>query len=250
MERALIAGLRARVLPAGTSFTAGEAATLAIAYGTVGFTAAVLHVSEGTSIWSVLGILFVVNAVTPGLAYVAVTASGGSTTAGVLSGWLVSTRFGLLASAVAPRLWPSRTKRAAAAYAAFDPNVALALREPTDSGVRRVYLASALAMVVPWWIGGVAGAAAGQAIGEPETLGLDAVFPAVLLVIVWPQLRVRSALVRALAAVAAALLLLEWTPGGVPVLVAACASLLAIAEGTTAEAATERVDEDGAEDSC
>ena len=38
--------------------------------------------------------------------------------------------------------------------------------------------------------------------------------------------------------------------GGVPVLVAACASLLALAEGTTAQAATERVDEDGAEDSC
>ena len=196
----------------------------------MGFTAAVLHVSEGTSVWAVLGILFVVNAVTPGLAYVAVSASGGSTTGGVLSGWLVSTRFGLLASAVAPRLWRSRAKRAVAAHSAFDPNVALALRERTDERVRLVYVASAVAMVVPWWIGGLAGAAVGQAIGDPETLGLDAVFPAVLLVIVWPQLRVRSALVRGLVAVAAALVLLEWTPGGVPVLVAAAASLLALAE--------------------
>lgn len=226
----MITRLRDRIVPPGTSFSAGEAVTLAIAYATVGFTAAVLHVSEGTSVWAVIGILFVVNAVTPGLAYVAVATSGGSTTAGVLSGWLVSTRFGLLASAIAPRLWASRLKRAAAAHASFDPNIALALRERTDDDVRRVYVASAVAMVVPWWIGGMAGAAVGRAIGDPETLGLDAVFPAVLLVIVWPQLRVRSSLVQALAAVVAALLLLEWTPGGVPVLVAAGASLLALAE--------------------
>lgn len=241
----MILRLRDLVVPPGTSFSAGEAATLAIAYATVGFTAAVLHVSEGTSIWAVLGILFVVNAVTPGLAYVAVATSGGSTTAGVLSGWLVSTRFGLLASAIAPRLWPSRLKRAAAAHVSFDPNVALALRERTDENVRRAYVASAAAMVVPWWVGGVAGAAVGQAIGDPETLGLDAVFPSVLLVIVWPQLRVRSGLVQALVAIAAALLLLEWTPGGVPVLVAAGASLLALAERDAERRATHAEPDDG-----
>ena len=59
-------------------------------------------------------------------------------------------------------------------------------------------------------------------------------FPAVLLVIVWPQLQRRSALVMALTAVVAALALLEPTPGGVPVLVAAAASLFALVERESA----------------
>lgn len=219
--------LKAWVLPTDTTFTPSEAAALAIAYFTVGLTVAVLHVSDGTSPMVMIASVFFVNSVTPTLAYAAVAASGGSTAAGIFSGWLVSTRFGLFAAAIAPRLWPSRTKRALAAHVAFDPNVAVAVREDHDEDARRVYVAAAFWLCVPWWIGGVLGTVIGSGLGDPKRLGLDAVFPAVLIAIVWPQLRERRPLTIALLAAIAALLLVEVTPGGVPILVAACAALLA-----------------------
>jgi len=224
----MIQALRDAALPPGATFKAGEAITIAFAYGSVGLTVTILHVSQGTSWIAMVGVLFLVNSVTPGLAYVAVVDSGGSATAGVLSGWLVSSRFGLFAAAIAPYLWPSRWKRAAAAHVAFDPNVALGLREADDLNKRRVYLASSAWMVVPWWIGGIIGILIGSAIGDPNTFGLDAIFPAVMLVIIWPQLRERDSLTIALVALIAALALVEITPGGVPALAAACAALLAL----------------------
>lgn len=217
-------------LPTDTLFLRGEAITLGFTYFTVGFTVAVLHVTEGTSPLVMIGSVFLVNSVTPTLAFAAVTASGGSTMSGVLSGWLVSSRFGLFAAAIAPRLWRSRVRRAAAAHVAFDPNVALAQREPDDLDARRVYVAASIWLCVPWWIGGTMGAIIGDQLGDANRLGLDAVFPAALLAIIWPQLQRRELLPVALLAVIAALALLEPSPGGVPVLVAACAAFLALRE--------------------
>lgn len=216
------------VLPTETGLAKTEAFTLGFTYFTVGFTVAVLHVTEGTSPLVMIGSVFLVNSVTPTLAFAAVAASGGSTTSGVLSGWLVSTRFGLFAAAIAPRLWPSRWRRAAAAHVAFDPNVALALREETDSDARRVFVAASIWLCVPWWVGGTLGALIGDQLGDANKLGLDAVFPAALLAIVWPQLRQRELLPIAISAAAIALLLLEPAPGGVPVLAGACAAVLAL----------------------
>ena len=222
------AQLRQWVLPSSTLFTSQEAATLGFTYFTVGLTVAVLHVTEGTSPLVMVASVFLVNSVTPTLAYAAVTASGGSTASGVLSGWLVSSRFGLFAAAIAPRLWPSKVKRAAAAHVAFDPNVALAQREANDLDARKVYVAASAWLCVPWWIGGVLGAIIGDRLGDAQALGLDAVFPAALLAIIWPQLRNASLAPIAMVAGLAALLLLQSTPGGVPVLVAACAAVLAL----------------------
>ena len=219
--------VRSWVLPTSTQFSQGEALTIGATYFTVGLTVAVLHVTEGTSPWVMIASVFLVNSVTPTLAFAAVLGSGGSTTAGVLSGWLVSTRFGLFAAAIAPRLWRSRAKRAVAAHAAFDPNVALAMREDADGDARRVYVAASFWLCVPWWVGGVLGAVIGSNLGDPDVLGLDAVFPAALLAIIWPQLADRDARMMALAAVVVALALVETTPGGIPVLAAASIAALA-----------------------
>jgi predicted branched-subunit amino acid permease len=171
--------------------------------------------------------IFLVNAVTPTLAFAAVTASGGTTASGVLGGWLVSTRFGLVAVAVAPRMWASRGKRSAAAHFAFDTNVALAQRESNDLNAQRVYVAASIWLCIPWWIGGVLGVIIGERLGDPQSLGLDAVFPAVLIAIIWPQLQDRTRTPIAGLAAAATLLLVEIAPGGVPVVVGACGALFA-----------------------
>ena len=224
----MIDRLRALLAPAGTQFTTGEGAAVGFTYFTVGLTVAVLHVSEGTAPGVMIASVFFVNAVTPTLAYAAVTASGGSTLAGILSGWLVAARFGLFGATIAPRWWPSKRKRAIAAHAIYDPNIALAMREEDDEDSRRVYTAASLWLVVPWWIGGTVGTFIGASLTDPGAFGLDAVFPAAILAIIWPQLRSRSGLTIGLLAMVIALALVETTPGGVPVLGGAVAALLAL----------------------
>jgi predicted branched-subunit amino acid permease len=219
-----------RHVPTGTELTRGEAWTIGFTYFTVAITVSVVHSTAGTEPWVIIGATLIVNSATATLAFAAVQGSGGTAVAGVMSGWLVSTRFGVLAAALGPRLWPSRWKRAIGAFSAFDPNVALAMREQDDTDARRVYVAMSLWLVLPWWVGSAVGVVIGEQLGDPQKLGLDAMFPALFTAIIWPQLRTRTAGVIALSGAAIALALVEPTPGGVPVLLAATAALLALVE--------------------
>ena len=54
---------------------------------------------------------------------------------------------------------------------------------------RRAFDLTAVLLFVGWNLGTVAGALAGQGLGNPQDLGLDAMFPAVFLALLAPQLR-------------------------------------------------------------
>ena len=219
-----------RLVPPGVRFSTGDAATLAVTYFTAGLAVSVLHVTQGTDPLVVIAAAFIVNSATSTLAFAAVTTTGGSTLAGVASGWLVATRFGLFAAALGPRLWPERWRRAVAAHMAFDPSVALALREGDDDAARKAFVAAGLWLCVPWWASAVIGALIADRLGDTDALGLDVVLPALLLAIIWPQLRERSGRVVAIVSMALALALVGFTPGGVPELVGGAAALLLLAQ--------------------
>lgn len=219
------------VPPEGSQLTRGELVALGMTYGSIGVAAAVVLVNGGTDRWVVILSAIVINAVTTQFAYVAALSSGGSTVAAVLSGWLVATRFGLLAAAIGPRLWPGGWRRLVASYAVFDPNTALATRETDDVVCRRVFTVTTLSMTVPWLVGSAVGAMLADRLGDPSRLGLDAVLPAVLLAIIWPQLRTSLGRLVALTAAAVALGLVEITPGGLPAIVAVGAAGWALRSG-------------------
>lgn len=216
----------------GTRVTRGELAALTLTYFSVGVATAIVLVEAGTDRWLVVASAFVINAATTQLAYVAALDGGGGPVTAVLSGWLVATRFGLLAAAIGPRLWPSGWRRLLAAYSVFDPNTALATREPDDASCRRAYAAATWFLVPPWLVGATVGAVLAGRLGDPTRIGLDAVLPAMLLAIIWPQLLTATGRLVAVVAVAIALGLVEVTPGGVPAIAATAAALVAIrAEG-------------------
>ena len=217
-----------RQIPTGTSLTVGEAWTIAFTYFTVAITVSLVHSTAGTPPWIIVAATLLVNSATATLAYAAVTAAGGSATAGVVAGCLTATRFGVLAAALAPRLWPERWKRAVAAFAAFDPNIALANREQKDVDVRRVYVAMSLWLVLPWWLGASLGAVIGDWISNPKALGMDAMFPALFVAIIRPQLTTNNARLIAILGAGIALALVEVLQGGLPFLVAALPALLAL----------------------
>ena len=231
-----------------------EAATIAVTYFTLAIPVAVLHTDAGTTPWLVLAAALIVNSATATVAFAAITAAGGGIFSGVLGGWLVSTRFGLLAAAVSPRLWPKKSAKAAAAWVAFDPNVALTLREPigpgpietgptetgpTETGPaaasqagfaasRRTYVTASLSLVVPWWLGTAVGILIGKYIDDFSVFGFDAMLPALFIAIIWPRLQERRTGAIGLAAAIVAVALIEPLPAGLSILAAAVVSFAAL----------------------
>jgi predicted branched-subunit amino acid permease len=84
----------------------------------------------------------------------------------------------------------------------------------------------------PCWVGGTAiGVFAGDLITDPEALGLDAIFPAFFLALLFEELRRgRFAVAAACIGGAIALALTPVAPAGVPVIAASAAALLGLAD--------------------
>ncbi|MEZ5232696.1 MAG: AzlC family ABC transporter permease [Acidimicrobiia bacterium] len=160
------------------------------------------------------------------LAYAAVILSGGSTAAAMVSALLVSSRFGLLAMSIANR-WPmSVWERIAAMQISGEPAVAAAITARDPAVARKLYWQVALSMAVGWVVGSAIGVALGNVIGDTKAIGLDAVFPAVLLGTVAAALRSRDSAVAAILGGVVAVVLVPIAPAGIPFLVAALAALV------------------------
>ena len=195
-----------------------DLATLCFAYFAVGVTVSVALVDRGASTGTILGAALFVYSATSELAYIAVDKAGGSMVAGVLSGWLVATRFGLLAVSLGRIMDGSVLRRSAAALNAFDPNVALAIQQTEPKRMLRTYWRVTAALLIGWWIGTLCGLLLGNVLGDTQRYGLDAVFPAALLAIIGGLLRRGDALLAALVGSLVCLALIPFVPAGIPIL--------------------------------
>jgi predicted branched-subunit amino acid permease len=74
----------------------------------------------------------------------------------------------------------------------------------------------------------VVGAIWGEKLGDPESLGLDAIYPAFFLALLLVEIKSRRALGVAALGALIALALVPVAPAGVPVLVASLASLVGL----------------------
>ena len=79
------------------------------------------------------------------------------------------------------------------------------------------------------WVGGTAaGSLFGEALGDPEAIGLDAAFPALFLALLWPYLRERDGRMAAALGALVALVLVPLAPPGVPLVAASLVCLLGL----------------------
>jgi 4-azaleucine resistance transporter AzlC len=83
-------------------------------------------------------------------------------------------------------------------------------------------------LYVCWTAGTVLGVLVGDVLGDPETYGLDAAFPALFLALLIPQIRSRTHLAAALLGAAIALALVPFTSPGVPIIAASAACLVGL----------------------
>ena len=159
----------------------------------------------------------------------AVLAAGGDAVTAILAGVLLNLRFVPMGIALAPSLSGGLLGRAAVGQALIDASWAMANlgRGRFDAS----FMIGATAPSYPCWVMGTAiGVLAGDAIGDPERLGLDALFPAFFLALLFTgELRGgRLAWTAAALGVAISLTLVEFVPAGVPVIVASLAALIGL----------------------
>jgi predicted branched-subunit amino acid permease len=138
-------------------------------------------------------------------------------------------RFLPMGLAVAPALKGGRLRRALEAQTMVDASWALASRgDGTFS--RELMIGATFPQALAWWAGTAVGAFGGSLIGDPEALGLDAMFPAFYLFLLVGELDLHRTLPSALLGAAIALVLVPFAPPGVPVVAAALGALLGLRE--------------------
>ncbi|MGZ8606871.1 MAG: AzlC family ABC transporter permease [Actinomycetota bacterium] len=160
-------------------------------------------------------------------AAVSVFGDGGTVAAAVAAALLLNARYGPIGVSVAPFLEGSVLSRLVRAQLVVDESWAVSAQG--DGRFHpRILVGAGLLRFVAWNGGTAVGAIAGEALGDPDVLGLDAAFPALFLALLVPQLKHRRAIRAAVLGAAIALALTPIAPAGVPIVAASAACLLGV----------------------
>lgn len=162
---------------------------MAAAVLVVGASFGAIAVASGVSLGLVMAMSALVFAGGAQFMAIGVLASGGSAVAALAAALLLNVRhlpFGMAVADVLGERWASRL---VGSHLLIDESVAFALAQRDQARRRAAYWACGVALFLAWNVGSVLGALAGQAVGDPAALGLDAAFPAGLLALLLPSLR-------------------------------------------------------------
>jgi 4-azaleucine resistance transporter AzlC len=178
----------------------------------------------GMPVLAVIVMSIIVFAGSAQFATIAILGAGGGIGAAVAAAAMMNSRFLAMGIALAPSLPGGRWKRALQGQTVVDSSWAMAAQG--DGSFDRIFLFGSTAVQYVTWQGGtLVGALAGNVLGDPDKLGLDAVYPAFFLAILIVELRRPGAPIVALAGAAIALVLIPVAPAGIPVLAASVAAL-------------------------
>jgi len=199
---------------------------VAIATGTYGLSFGAVAVTSGLDVAQTCALSLLMFTGASQFALVGVLGSGGTPLAGALAALLLGTRNTLYGLRMAPLLGYRGWRRAAAAHVLIDESTAMAVTRPDRELARTGFLTTGATIFVLWNLTTLAGAVAGEQLGDPRDLGLDAAVGAAFLALLWPRLS--TPLLRAVAVLAALVAAgaVTVTPAGVPVLVAAGVAVL------------------------
>jgi 4-azaleucine resistance transporter AzlC len=199
-----------------------DALVLGVAVGVFGLSFGVLATTAGLSVPQACVMSLVVFTGASQFAAVGVVAAGGSMASAFGSALLLAARNAAYGVALAPTLARrSFGRRLLAAQLVIDETTAMATAQEGRQAREQAFWITGVAVFVCWNLATLIGAVAGDAIGDPEALGLDAAFPAGYVALAVPQLRTRAGRVAAVAGVVIAVMLVPVTPAGVPIVAAA-----------------------------
>ena len=211
----------------GTRYRDGARAIapIAVAAVTFGISFGVLAGSAGMDALAATVMSATTFAGSAQFAVASILGASGGLAAAVLAATLLNARYAPISVSVAPLFEGGRLRRLLESQLIVDESWAVSRRP--DGGFEHKLLVGAGLVLYVSWVGGTAlGALGGEALGDPADLGLDAAFPALFLALLVPQVRTRRALAAALLGGIVALVLLPFTPAGVPIVAAAAACLI------------------------
>ena len=187
----------------------------------------VLALDAGLPRLAVIVMSAIVFAGSAQFAALAVVTSGGGIGAAVVAASLMNSRFLPMGIALAPSLPGGPLKRAAQGQTVVDSSWALAARG--DGTFDRWFLfGSTIPQYVTWATGTLVGVFAGDIIGDPADLGLDALYPTFFLGLLLNELRRPGGPGAAVLGGLVALALVPVAPPGVPILAASLAAFLGL----------------------
>ena len=195
---------------------------LAAAVGVFGLSFGVLATTAGLTVGQACVMSLLVFTGASQFAAVGVIESGGSMGSALGSALLLAARNAAYGVAMAPTMARRPLgRRLIAAQLVIDESTAMATAQPGRAAREHAFWATGVAIFVCWNLATLLGAVAGDAIGDPEALGLDAAFPAGYVALAVPHLRSRQGKVAAVCGVLIALALVPLAPAGVPIVAAA-----------------------------
>lgn len=195
-----------------------------LAVGVVGMSYGSLAMAYGFPLWVPFVLSLTVLAGASEFMFIGIVASGGNPLAAAAAGLLVNARhvpFGVTVRDLVGK----RGLSFLGCHIMNDESVVFGLSQKTAEQRKAAYWLCGLGVAIIWPLGAVLGAMVGKLLPDPETIGLDAVFPAILLALVVPAFKNRTTLIRACSGAVLSLAAVPFAPVGLPVLL----SLLGLA---------------------
>jgi 4-azaleucine resistance transporter AzlC len=209
-----------------------NAVSIGVATAVYAVSFGVLSVAAGFSVAQTCVMSLVCFTGASQLTFVSVIGAGGGVAGAIAPALLLAGRNAIYALSLKGILSGTVPERALRAQVVVDEPTAMAHAQPTLAEKRRAFDLTAVCLFTAWNIGTLAGALAGSGLGNPRDYGLDAMFPAVFLALLAPQLRGLDAVRAAVAGAIIALALLPATPAGVPIIAAALGAVPVLAAST------------------
>lgn len=188
-----------------------------LAVGVVGVSYGSLAMAYGFPLWVPLLLSVSVLAGASEFMFIGIVASGGNPLAAAAAGLLVNARhipFGVTVRDLVGR----RAASFLGCHIMNDESVVFGLSQPTHEQRKAAFWLCGAGVALFWPLGTLFGAAVGKLLPAPETIGLDAVFPAILLALVVPAFKSRTTLIRACSGAALSLASVPFAPVGLPAL--------------------------------
>lgn len=188
-----------------------------LAVGVVGMSYGSLAMAYGFPVWVPFVLSIFVLAGASEFMFIGIIASGGNPLAAAAAGLLVNARhipFGVTVR----DLVGTRVASLLGCHIMNDESVVFGLSQNTPEQRKAAYWLCGLGVAILWPLGTLLGTVVGQRLPAPETIGLDAVFPAILLALVVPAFKNRTTLIRGLSGAAVSLAAVPFAPVGLPVL--------------------------------
>ncbi|ARU95654.1 AzlC family ABC transporter permease [Tatumella citrea] len=191
---------------------------VSLADGIVALSYGSLAGSLGFPLWVPLALSLLVMAGASEFIFIGMVAGGGSPLAAAAAGLLVNARHIPFGIAVRDLVGHGR-RSIVGSHIMNDESVMFGLSQPDRQQQRAAFWLCGIGIAICWPGGVLAGLLIGRHLPDPGAIGLDAVFPAIMLALVIPALKKRDTRRRAGSGALLALLTVPWLPVGLPVLI-------------------------------